>query len=47
MTVAVDARIAEVKHTSTPWALHHYRTLRDWQQRADDIRRHILVSTGL
>ena len=47
MVTAIDAHIAEIKHTSTPWALRRYRTLEEWRQRAAHIRRHILVCSGL
>ena len=47
MAVAIDAGIVEIKHTSTPWALRRYRTLEEWQQRGAQIRRHILVCSGL
>ena len=31
MTVVRDARLGEVKHVSTPWALRRYRTLAEWE----------------
>ena len=47
MTVVLDVRLGEVKHVSTPWALPRYRTLEQWERRAEEIRRHILVCSGL
>ena len=47
MTFAIDTRLAEPKHTSTPWALRRYKNLAEWQLRAAEIRRHILVCSGL
>lgn len=47
MTMAIDSRIAEIKNVNTPWALRRYRTLAEWQQRAAEIRQHILACTGL
>lgn len=47
MTIVRDARLCAPKHVSTPWALRRYRTLAEWEERTEAIRRHILVCAGL
>ena len=44
---APDVRLAESRHVHTPWTLAAYATLEDWKARAAQIRRHILVVSGL
>ena len=47
MVVETDARLHRAKHVRTPWALRRYQTIEAWEERAAEIRRHILVCSGL
>lgn len=42
-----DARLAESRGVHTPWTLASYTSLNAWKARAAQIRRHILVVSGL
>ncbi len=42
-----DLRLAEVRHTKSPWTLRSYASREIWESRASQIREHILVTSGL
>jgi len=42
-----DMRLYEVRHGDMPFAFPIYRSLKEWERRASDLRTHILVSCGL
>jgi dienelactone hydrolase len=42
-----DIRLHEVRHGNMPFAFPVYRSLEGWRRRAEELRRHILVSCGL
>lgn len=44
---AADKRMAEVRHLDLPYQLPEYRTQAEWQARAAELRKQILVSAGL
>ena len=43
----MDLRLAEVRHTKSPWTLRSYASREIWKSRAVQIREHILVTSGL
>ena len=44
---AHDERILDIKDVNTPWTLKSYPTREIWEDRAEQIRQHILVALGL
>jgi len=42
-----DVRLYEVRHGDMPFAFPIYRSLKEWERRASDLRIHIFVSCGL
>lgn len=42
-----DVRLYEVRHGNMPFAFPIYRSLKEWERRASELRTHILVSCGL
>ncbi len=43
----LDERLAEVRHTRSPWTSRSYGSKELWESRAAQIREHILVTSGL
>ena len=43
----IDERLGPARDVNTPWSLRRYTGLGQWELRAAEIRRHIMVCTGL